>query len=257
MISTSFEIVKDLLVAWREGGKKVRSAIVVSAVLVVIGSLVAFLSNTILWYTPVSKVGESIGVAIIVVGAATGFIIVVFQRSKEDVLRERKIEEVERRVQENPKETQAAWELARVKLESYLNRNLAQVRSIFWLTLLVMIAGFSLIGIGVYKAFQDTTLFNASLLTTGSGVLVSFIGGTFLVLYKATMAQAKEYVNILERINAVGMSVQILENINEDETKLKDQTTAEVAKHLLSMYSERLSSNMSIQRTRESRAADA
>ncbi|MCP4746835.1 MAG: hypothetical protein GY874_11960 [Desulfobacteraceae bacterium] len=229
MTSSIFEIVKDLLVAWREGGKKVRMAIVFSAVLVAIGSIVAFLSKDVLSRSPESEVGKRIGAAIIIFGAVIGFIVVVFQRSKEYVLRERKIEEVERRVQENPRETQAAWELARVKLESYLNRYLSQVRSIFWLTLLVMTAGFSLIGIGVYKAFQDSMLFNASLLTTGSGVLVSFIGGTFLVLYKATMAQAKDYVTILERINAVGMSVQILENINENETRLKDQTTAEVA----------------------------
>ena len=257
MISSSFEMVKDLLVAWREGGKKVRSAIVSSIILIFLGGIIGFLSNIILWYTPLSKVGENIGLAIFIVGVAIGFLVVVFQRSKEDVLRERKIEEVERRVQENPKETQAAWELARVKLESYLNRNLSQVRSIFWLTLLVMVAGFLLIGFGVFKAYQDPTNFNASLLTTGSGVIVSFIGGTFLVLYKATMVQAKDYVNILERINAVGMSVQILENIDENENRLKDETTAEVAKQLLLMYSGDISPNKSIQQTRKSRTAGA
>lgn len=66
---------------------------------------------------------------------------------------------------------------------------------------------------------------------------MSFIGATFLILYKATMAQATDYVNILERINAVGMSVQILETIEEDDTKLKQKTTAEIAKQLLELYS--------------------
>jgi hypothetical protein len=72
------------------------------------------------------------------IGAVTRIIIYYFERAHADLKREQKIEAVERRVQENPKETQAAWELARVKLESYLNRNLSQVRSIFWLTVFVM-----------------------------------------------------------------------------------------------------------------------
>ena len=161
----------------------------------------------------------------------------LIQRGKQESRQEARIEAVERRAQENPTETQAAWELARVKLESYLNRNLSQVRSIFWLTVFVMMIGFSLIGCGAYEAFKDVSKFEASILTTASGVIVSFIGGTFLVLYKATMAQAKDYVTILERINAVGMSVQILETIDSNDSALKHRTTADVARQLLAMYS--------------------
>ena len=51
------------------------------------------------------------------------------------------------------------------------------------------------------------------------------------------MAQAKDYVTILERINAVGMSVQILENIKNQDGNLKDKTTADVAIQLLMIYS--------------------
>ncbi|MEZ8918368.1 hypothetical protein AB6D98_23105 [Vibrio lentus] len=47
------------------------------------------------------------------------------------------------------------------------------------------------------------------------------------------MSQAKEYVAILERINAVGMSVQVLDKIEESNTILKDQTIAELSKQLL------------------------
>src|SRR5437667_120375 len=78
------------------------------------------------------------------------------------------------------------------------------------LIVVVMGMGFALIGIGAYRAFGDPDHFKASVLSSVSGVVVSFIGGTFLVLYKSTMAQAKDYVTILERINAVGMSVHIL-----------------------------------------------
>ena len=197
--------------------------------------------------------GENIGAAIIALGVAVALVVYVAQKTKEEAKQEQKIEEVERRVQENPGQTQAAWELARVKLESYLNRNLSQVRSIFWLTLLVMGSGFALISIGVYQAFQDPASFRASVLAASSGVIVSFIGGTFLVLYKATMAQAKDYVTILERINAVGMSVQILDSIDKGDEDLKHRTTAAVATQLLSMYSTPAGTNNRIQRPRKNR----
>ncbi|TOB56756.1 TRADD-N-associated membrane domain-containing protein, partial [Vibrio parahaemolyticus] len=77
-----------------------------------------------------------------------------------------------------------------------------------------------------------------ALLSAVSGLLVNFIGATFLVLYKSTMSQAKEYVAILERINAVGMSVQVLEKIEDSNKTLKDQTISDLSKQLLTMYSE-------------------
>lgn len=113
------------------------------------------------------------------------------------------------------------------------------MRSIFWLTVLVMLVGFALIGIGVGLVYQNPEALKASVLSAVSGVVVSFIGATFLTLYKSTMSQAAEYVAILERINAVGMSVQILETIENDEEKLKNQTTADIAKQLLVMYSDK------------------
>jgi hypothetical protein len=66
---------------------------------------------------------------------------------------------------------------------------------------------------------------------------VSFIGGTFLVLHSATMSQAKDYVTILERINAVGMSMQILESLGDGDHDLKQETTAAIAQQLLLMCS--------------------
>ena len=76
----------------------------------------------------------------------------------------------------------------------------------------------------------------ASALVTVAGLLINFMGASFLVLYKSVMSQAKDFVNVLERINAVGMSVQIADNIEKDPT-LKDATRAEIAKLLLTLYS--------------------
>ena len=99
-----------------------------------------------------------------------------------------------------------------------------------------MVVGFVLIGLGVYQLYRNPEAFKPSVLAASCGVIVNFIGATFLVLYRSTMSQATEYVAILERINAVGMSVQILESIDGDD-KLKAQTTAEIAKQLLVLYS--------------------
>ena len=96
--------------------------------------------------------------------------------------------------------------------------------------------GFALIGYGVVNVYADPQTFEASIVAAVSGILVNFIGATFLIIYRSTMEQAKDYVSILERINAVGMSVQILEQIDETDPNLKNQATADVAKQLLALY---------------------
>ncbi|MGB9491294.1 MAG: hypothetical protein WCA92_12585 [Terriglobales bacterium] len=160
------------------------------------------------------------------------------QRTEEVARSKQRIEEAEKKVAENPKEPQAAWELAQVKLESYLNRNLSQVKSVYALTVGVMIVGFSLIIGGSIEAFRQPDRFKASVLSSLSGIVVSFIGGTFLILHKSIVSQAKDYVTILERINAVGMSMQILNSIDSEDQNLKQETTAAIAQQLLLMYSE-------------------
>jgi hypothetical protein len=171
-----------------------------------------------------------------ITGASLLAYLIVRQELRDQQEGNEKIEAAEARLRKNPEEPQLAWDVAREKLERYLDRNLTQVRQIFGLTVFVMLVGFALIGYGTYQAFHDLEHFSASVLSAVSGVVVSFIGGTFLALYKSTMAQASDYVTILERINAVGMSVQILKSLDEDPV-LKREATAEIAKQLLRMYS--------------------
>ena len=156
--------------------------------------------------------------------------------SFENVARTVKIEAVEQRVREHPEKPQLAWDLARTKLESYLDRNLSQVRDIFWLTLVVMIAGFCLILYGLEKSFDSQQNFQVSIVASASGVLISFIGGSFLLIYKSILAQSKEYVSVLERINAVGMAVQVLASMSDESSAVRDKSTAELSKQLLAMY---------------------
>ena len=226
---------KALIAAWQGGSAKMRVAITIALALLGVGTALYVAADLLPPFE--ERVARTTGLLVGGAGFGLGFLLTSLEKGKEEVKREQQIEAVEKRVQENPKEIQAAWQLARVKLESYLDRNLSQVRSIFWLTSLIMICGFSLISVGAYQAFANFDKFNAAVLTSASGVIVSFIGGTFLVLYKSTMSQAKEYVTMLERINAVGMSVQILDTLDDGNKELKHATIADVARQLLMMYS--------------------
>lgn len=174
--------------------------------------------------------------ALAVLSTLIGIAVVAYQNVLEREARRNKIAIVEERALEHPEKPQLAWDLARTKLESYLDRNLAQVRSIYWLTLLVMVCGFSLILYGVYEAFQDPGKLSVSIVASASGVLISFIGGSLLVIYRSILAQSRDYVTVLERINAVGMAVQVIGNIPESGEDLRNKTTAELAKQLLSLY---------------------
>jgi len=146
-----------------------------------------------------------------------------------------RIEKVEQRFEADPK-AQNAWDLARVKLESYLDRNLSQVRSIYWLTVLVMGGGLGLVAYGLVQAMNDPGRLPVSIVASASGVLISFIGGSFLIIYRSILAESRSYVSVLERINAVGMAVQVIGSIPDDSADLRHKTTADLARQLLSLY---------------------
>ena len=161
-----------------------------------------------------------------------------YQRALESTRREKILREAEERARAHPHEPQAAWDLAQVKLESYLNRNLKQVQWIFALTLVVMAAGFVIIGYGVFRVYQSPENFRPSIVVTVSGILVEFIAATFLLIYKSTMEQARSYVTMLEKINAVGMSIQILDSTKTGDV---DSFRAQLAMQLLSLYAVNIS----------------
>jgi drug/metabolite transporter (DMT)-like permease len=146
------------------------------------------------------------------------------------------VTQLEERARTEPSEPKLAWDLARLKLESYLDRNLRQVSSIFYLVLLVMTFGMALIGMGVWQAIQKPDSITPAALAALAGVIVQVIGGTFLLVYRSTMAQAKDYVVVLERINAVGMSINILEGVDPSKSDLRDKARVELAQDLLGMY---------------------
>jgi hypothetical protein len=141
------------------------------------------------------------------------------------------ISKAEAAVEAEPEKTRPVWDLSRAQLELYINRNLSQVRNIFWITIAVMACGFGMIVYGVYRAFEEQI--QAAILTTTSGLITQAIGATFLLIYRSTMRQASEYVGTLERINAVGMAVAIVDLIPDDKGDAKTKARVDLVKQLL------------------------
>jgi hypothetical protein len=174
----------------------------------------------------------SIIVAIIaLVGVGYQLVDMVRQSS---ISRER-ISSAETRLKETPDKIKPAWDLARVTLESYLNRNLTQISLIFFLCVLAMLVGFAIIVWGVSLAFATPESFNVAVLATVAGLITEFVAVTFLFIYRSTVQQASNYTKMLERINSVGMAMQILDTIPENGSAddLKNKTKATLVELLV------------------------
>jgi hypothetical protein len=237
-----------LFQAWISGPKELRFALVVSMIFFIAGWGVVILGNSGVVPLEVSK---SVGLGFILAGIFITAGVTGYMDYANDQARAQKLQVVEDRLQAHPEKPQLAWDLARTKLEEYLRKNIAQVDAIFWLTLVVMLFGFCFITYGLYHATQNADKLPVSLVASASGVLISFIGGSFLLIYRSTLAQAKDYVSVLERINAVGMALQVIESIPQSKSELKDQTTAELAGQLLNLYA----SKPALKAKRSSKAA--
>lgn len=230
-LSSSF--VTALLKAWQSGERRVRMALLLGIGFTVIALIVAVLSEIGVLDQKVAGIISG-GLGLVAGMSVVG--VLSYQNLVEQQVREQKIETVEERLREHPERPQLAWDLARTKLENYLDRNLSQVRSIYWLTLIVMLCGFGFVMYGLFQASQNPDKLPVSIVASASGVLISFIGGSFLLIYRSILEQSKEYVTVLERINAVGMAVQVIASIPDDSAELKNATTAELAKQLLGLY---------------------
>lgn len=223
-----------LIAGWRRGS--------LSRYLIIAGAIITAAYLVIILFKALSIIDspfDNFGYVFVIPAASLFYAVLTYERLLENKEFQEKIESFAQKVRDNPGETQLAWELAQAKLESYLNRNLAQVRSIYWLTIFVMVVGFGFILFGLYRAFDSPERLPVAVVASVSGILISFIGGSFLLVYKSTLGQSKEFVSVLERINAVGMAVQILETIPDEKSDLRYTTTSELAKQLLNMYSDK------------------
>jgi hypothetical protein len=90
------------------------------------------------------------------------------------------VQTIEAKVEREPEKARFAWDLARVKLEAYFDRNLVQVNAIFWVSVSVMIVGFGLIGYGIAAALQTPNALTPAVVGAASVVITEFIGATFM-----------------------------------------------------------------------------
>lgn len=171
-----------------------------------------------------------------IIGGLWIIVLLYLQTIFKEKQRQNRINNAETHYRDNPISSKAAWDLAQVKLESYIDRNIDHVRWIFFLSVFVMLAGCGLIFFGISLCYDSSSKITPAVNASVSGVLTQLLGGTILILYRSTMRQAKEYVYILERINAVGMSVQILEKHPGNSSGDREQAIIEIAKHVLSNY---------------------
>jgi Na+/proline symporter len=230
--------VKNLSRAWERNSGHER-------VFIATGSAVAIIGFALGGYARANQLPQElmfVGIFACALSLLTLMVVASKEEMRSSEKTEKKIEELEAKAQANPEKPTYAWDLARVKLEKYLDRNLSEVRSIFILTTLVMLAGFGLVLFGLIKAYSDPANFQVSIVGAASGVLLSFVGGSFLLIYRSVLAQSANYVQILERINAVGMAVQIATTVSDNEPKLKAETTASLAISLLTLYGKPVSS---------------
>lgn len=225
--------ISGILKAWKRNEEPSRKIIILS----LIGILVAFTSLFIPNTSKLHIMLEYSAPLVLAVSLLALLILVIKENDIQNQQIKQKMEAAEERMRDNPDKPVYAWELARTKLENFLDRNLDQSRSIFRLTISVMLCGFALVTFGIVKAYSDPNNFPVSIVSATSGIIISFIGGSFLLIFRSILAQSANYVAILERINAVGMAVQIVSTIPDSDEKTKIDTTASVAKALLSMYS--------------------
>jgi hypothetical protein len=131
---------------------------------------------------------------------------------------QQKQDELRKEVQEG---TQASpvWELAQITLNKYYTRNLSQNNWIFYVSVIVMIAGFGLVLYGIAMAYNGPNNKLLTIVSAASGVIVQFIGATFLVIYNSTISQAIQYTASLQKVSTVGTSLKILDSIKNDETE--------------------------------------
>jgi TRADD-N domain-containing protein len=166
----------------------------------------------------------------------SGVVFKYFWNLKAQGQQQRQRRDLQEKVDKEPTKIKPVWELAAFTLETYFQRNLKQVRAIFWVSNLVMFAGFAVIVWGIKVAVDDPNRVKIGVIASASGILTEFISLTFMAIYRSTMAQANEYVSVLERINTVGMAVQVLDSMDKDDkesTELKNVTRVDIVRLLL------------------------
>lgn len=191
-------------------------------------SVLLFLTIILLWVTNpeflynMSMTYGYIFIALFVIGY---FAQSLFRNSINPILN--KIDKYEKEVSDNPNDIQLNIELSYSRLQLYIERNLFQLRFVFWVMILILFIGFSLIVFGTIYAYM-TNIENVSYIPIVGGIFNEFIAIVFFFLYKSLSLKSSEYMKILERISMVGISIQYIDSISDKSLSKKDDVKLEL-----------------------------
>lgn len=155
--------------------------------------------------------------------------IIIYQ--KENIAlskKENEIQNAKAESREQPEKITPTYNIAFLTLQKYFDKNLHQIDQIFRISLIVMTVGFILIGIGTFYSITYPDKLGISIVATVSGVIIDFIGATFIFIYKSTIEQAMKYTEKLEKINNIGMSMTIIDGIKEGSIPNEDLGKAKI-----------------------------
>jgi nitrate reductase gamma subunit len=145
-----------------------------------------------------------------------------------------RIARIEEKAEKEPENNRYAWDAARIRLEAYFDRNLIQVKLIFWISVLVILFGFALIAYGVSISLHSSEKNSIIIIAVLTGVLTEFLGATLMLIFRSTIQSANSYLPTLERINSVGMAIQIIDSMPEHQSDLRNQAKSEISKLIIS-----------------------
>ena len=152
-----------------------------------------------------------------------------------------RIKDAQTKLDTNPESIRPAWDIAQNTLEDYMRQNIKQLDRIYSISLSSMRMGFALIFLSVVMSVFVPTNLSPALIGAVAGIITEFIAATFMVMYRSTVDQATIYLKTLEKINTVGMSMQVLDTVSKQvdnhehrQDKLIDAKIA-IAKTLLNL----------------------
>jgi hypothetical protein len=99
---------------------------------------------------------------------------------------------------------------------------------------LVILFGFALIAYGVSISLHSSEKNSIIIIAVLTGVLTEFLGATIMLIFRSTIQSANSYLPTLERINSVGMAIQIVDSMPEHQSDLRNQAKSEISKLIIS-----------------------
>jgi uncharacterized membrane protein YfcA len=173
-----FDIFPVLIRAWKKGHPAHRWAVVIC---VIASSLAAIVLGLKLAFHAPEELTTNIAIGFLGIAAAAYLFLKAVVDVEAKIEINKRVERAEHAVAEHPLDARPLWDLARTRLELYFERNLSQINTIFWVTVLVMIAGFVMIFYGIFRAFDSPNI-QPSIVAAASGIVTEFIAATFLVI---------------------------------------------------------------------------